>query len=110
VGADEVADAGRLADQEPDVLVEVHLHEHVAGVHLALVVLLPAALDLRDGLGGNEDARKLGVEARRGDALAQILADAVLATALHAQHVPVQAHLFAPSAGVRRSASGLVSS
>src|SRR5262245_34287516 len=110
VGPHEVADARRLADQEPDVLVEVHLDEHVAGVHLALVVLLSAALDLRDGLGGNEDARELRVEAGRGDALAQILADAVLATALHAQHVPVQAHGLTPSAGISRSASSTFSS
>jgi hypothetical protein len=61
-GADEIAHAGRLLDEEEDVLgdasvgLELHLDEDVAGVELGLGDLLLAGLDGLGLLGGDQDA------------------------------------------------------
>src|SRR5262245_51999962 len=98
VRADEVADAGRLAHEEPDVarhlalLVLDHLDEDVAGVELPLAGALAARLDLRDRLDGHEDPRDhLGLA---GDLQAPLEGrlHGPFAAALHPDDVPASRH------------------
>jgi hypothetical protein len=49
---DEVADAGRLADGEPGLLVQLHLDHDVAGIGLALDDPFLVVADLGDLLVG----------------------------------------------------------
>ena len=95
--ADEIADARRLADQEPHILVDRalvggHLADDVAGIQLPLARALLPALDLTHGLGGNHDARQGLLGSGRLDAAIQGPSDLLLAPALHSNDVPLLRH------------------
>ena len=53
--AGEIADAGRLADQEPGVVVDFHVDDEIAGIELSLDDPLLAALELGDHFGRHDD-------------------------------------------------------
>src|SRR5918992_5576737 len=54
-GADEAGHPGRALDDRPRVLVEVHVHQHVAGHGPLLDRDLLVVLHLLDGLGRDDD-------------------------------------------------------
>src|SRR4051812_31669443 len=90
VGADEVADAGRLADGEPGLLVQLHLDHDVAGIALSLDDPLLVVADLGDLLGRDHDPAEEALEALDLDPALQGVADGILPAALHLQDVPDQ--------------------
>jgi hypothetical protein len=76
--ADEAGHAGRALHDEPGVLVEVHVHQHVAGHRALLDRDLLAVLHLRGGLRGHDDLADVPLLAHRGDAVLEVLLDLVL--------------------------------
>ena len=53
--ADEAGHAGRVLDEAPYVVVQIHVDEHVARPEPALGLHLLPVLGLDDGLGGHDD-------------------------------------------------------
>ena len=90
VGPDEVADAGGLADDEPGLLVQLHLDHDVAGIGLPLDDPLLVVADLGDLLGRHHDPAEEALKALDLDPPLQGVADRVLARALDLQDVPDQ--------------------
>src|SRR5688572_2881331 len=86
--ADEIAEAGRLAQREPDLVAEIHLHHEVARVQLLALDLLLAAAHLGHGLHRDDDLRDLLLQAGLLHPHEHVGADLVLATDLHAQEIP----------------------
>src|SRR6478609_316805 len=86
--ADEARDARRVADDEPRLGVEDHLHEHVARVDLLLdgVPLTLADLDLV--LHRDEHLEDLVLHAHRLDAVLEVGLDLVLVARVGVDHVP----------------------
>ena len=64
-GAGEVADARRLADQEPRVVVDLHVDDQVARIKLPLDDPLLSALELRDLFGRHDHFAEIEVQARQ---------------------------------------------
>ena len=79
VGPDEVADAGRLADREPGLLVQLHLDHDVAGIGLPLDDPLLVVADLGDLLGRDDDPAEEPLEPLDLDPPLEGVADRVLA-------------------------------
>ena len=90
VRPDEVADAGGLADDEPGLLVQLHLDHDVAGIRLPLDDPLLVVADLGDLLGRNDDPAEVPLEPLDLDPALEGVADRVLARALDLQDVPDQ--------------------
>src|SRR3954464_1704741 len=77
-GADEAGHPGRALHERPRVLVEVHVHAHVARHGAALDLHLLAVLHLRDVLGGDDDLAHVALLAERDHAVLEVLLDLVL--------------------------------
>ena len=88
-GPGEIADARRLADQEPGVLVDLHVDDEVAGIELPLDHPLLAPLELRDLFRGHDHVAEKPFQPGNRHAPQQPLADRLLAVALHLEDVPV---------------------
>jgi hypothetical protein len=86
--ADEARDARRVADDEPAVRVEDHLHQHVAGVDLLLDGMALALADLDLVLHRDEDLEDLVLHAHRLDAVLEVGLDLVLVARVRVDHVP----------------------
>ena len=106
-GAGEVADARRLADREPGVVVDVHVHDDVARIQLPLDDLLLAALELRDLLGRHDrPRRRTGRKPSIFIFRCKASANRSLAIALHLEDVPIHAGCLRRRPASPRSASG----
>ena len=86
--ADEAGDARRVADDEPGLGVEDHLHEHVARVDLPLHGVSLALADLDLVLHRDEDLEDLVLHAHRLDAVLEVRLDLVLVARVRVDHVP----------------------
>ena len=85
----EIADPRRFADQEPGVLVDLHVDDEVAGIKLPLDHPLLAALEFRDLLRGDDDVAEKSIQAGNRHPPQQAFADRLLAVALHLEDVPI---------------------
>src|SRR5437868_4671165 len=77
-GADEPGHAGRVLDDRPGVVVEIHVDEHVAGQDPLLGLHLLAVLRLDHLLGRHDDAAEAHVLVHRVDAVLEVRLDLVL--------------------------------
>ena len=102
VGPDEVADAGGLADDEPGLLVQLHLDHDVAGIRLPLDDPLLVVADLGDLLGRDDDPAEVPLQPLDLDPPLQGVADRVLARALDLQDVPDQSGAGSSSSSTAR--------
>src|SRR5262245_36361788 len=106
--ADEVPEAGGLAQDAPDALrplvlrvVELRLDHEVAGVDLALGDALLPVLDLRHPLEGDQDLGDPVLERLGLQPAQEVLPDPLLAARLDPDHVPAVGHFRSP--GNRRN-------
>ena len=88
-GAGEVADARRLADQEPRVVVDLHVDDQVARIELPLDDPLLPALELRDFFRRHDHLAEIVSQSGDGHPPQQPFADRLLAVALHLEDVPI---------------------
>jgi hypothetical protein len=95
-GADEAGHAGRVLDERPGVVGQVHVHEQVAGHGALLLGLLLPVLDLLHLLGGNHDLADVVLLAERDAAVLKVLLDLVLVTGICVDGVPAK-HLLRES-------------
>src|SRR3954449_13380667 len=102
--ADEAGHAGRPLHERPRVLVEVHVHEHVAGHGAALGLNLLAVLHLGDVLGGDHDLAHVALLAQRDHAVLEVLLDLVLVSGIGVDGVPAKHSWWGPSRGLTESA------
>src|SRR5207237_8193812 len=86
----EIAHPAGLPDEEPRLVVEDHLHHDVTGIQLSLGHTLLAPLGLGDLFGGDDDLAEIPFEALAAHAAHDIVANRLLAVALHLQNVPLQ--------------------
>src|SRR4051794_15426155 len=84
----EAGDAGRVLDQRPGVLVEVHVHQHVARHRALLDRHLLVVLHLLHGLGRNDDLAHGALLGQRDDAVLEVLLDLVLVPGVGIDDVP----------------------
>src|SRR3954454_14700229 len=89
-GADEAGDARRVLDDRPGVIVQVHVHEHVAGKHALLCLHLLAVLGLDHLLGRDDDAAEARALPHRLDAVLEIGLDLVLVAGIGVDDVPAK--------------------
>src|SRR5579864_823986 len=93
---DEAEDLGHIAHQVPGLLVHFHLHQHVAGIELALALALLTVAHLDDLFGRHEDLAKALAESGALDALLERLGHAVLEIRVGVHDVPLQRHVQLP--------------
>src|SRR3954454_9013431 len=86
--ADEGRDARRVADDEPGLGVEDHLHEHVARVDLLLDGVPLALADLDLVLHRDEHLEDLVLHAHRLDAVLEVRLDLVLVPGVRVDDIP----------------------
>ena len=103
--AGKIADPRRFADQEPGVLVDLHLHDEVAGVKFAFIGPFLSPLELRHlSVGMIMSPKKLILPGNLHPPL-QSFADRFLAVALHLEDVPIHfVRLGPPAADLHPSA------
>src|SRR3954453_18304887 len=89
-GADEAGDPGRVLDQRPGVLVEVHVDQHVAGHGPLLDLDLLVVLHLGHGLGRHDDLSHRALLTQRLDAVLEVVLDLVLVTGVGVDDVPAE--------------------
>src|SRR4051812_24726798 len=89
-GADEPGDAGRVLHDRPGVVVQIHVHEHVAREDALLGLHLLPVLGLDHLLGRHDDAPEPGHLAHRGDPVLEILLDLVLVPGIGVDDVPLE--------------------
>src|SRR5690349_2956017 len=87
--ADEAGDLGRVLDQVPGAVVELHLHEDVAWEELALRGALLALHHLDDVLHRDEDVAEVLLERVLLDLLLEALLRLVLEARVRVDHVPL---------------------
>src|SRR4051812_3032982 len=95
-GADEAGHAGRVLDDRPGVVVQVHVHEDVAGEHALLGLHLLAVLRLDHLLGRDDDPAEARALPHRLDAVLEVGLDLVLMTGIGVDDVPAE-HSVAPN-------------
>src|SRR3954451_16541659 len=89
-GADEPGHARRVLHDRPGVVVQVHVHEHVAGKHALLGLHLLAVLGLDHLLGRDDDAPEARALPHRLDAVLEIGLDLVLMAGVGVDDVPAE--------------------
>src|SRR5690606_5566744 len=89
---EEAGDARRVLDQADDRVVEVGLHQHVAGEELALGVDLLAAANLDDLLGRNDDLLYAVTQALLLGLVVDVLRDLLLEVRIGVDNVPPRSH------------------
>src|SRR3954451_16819521 len=89
-GADEPGHAGRVLDDRPRIVVQVHVHEHVAGEDALLGLHLLAVLRLDHLLGRHDDAAETHALPHRLDAVLQVGLDLVLMAGIGVDDVPAK--------------------
>src|SRR5215208_5454085 len=87
---DEAGDAGRALDDLPGILVEVHVHQHVAGHGPLLDGDLLVVLHLLHGLRRHDDLAHGAGLAERGHAVLEVLLDLVLVPGVGVDDVPAK--------------------
>src|SRR3954466_6969220 len=87
-GADEAGHAGRALDELPGVVVELHVHEDVAGHRPLLHGRLLVVLQLRHRLGRDDDVAHGPALVQRLRAMLQVLLDLVLVSGVGVDDVP----------------------
>src|SRR3954452_17756355 len=87
-GADESGDAGRALDELPRVVVELHVHEDVAGHRPLLHGRLLVVLHLGHRLGGDDDLAHGAALVQRRGAVLEVLLDLVLVPGVGVDDVP----------------------
>src|SRR3954471_5364485 len=87
-GADESGDAGRALDELPRVVVELHVHEDVAGHRPLLHGRLLVVLHLGHGLGRDDDLAHSAALVQRLRAVLEVLLDLVLVSGVGVDDVP----------------------
>src|SRR5919206_496649 len=89
-GADEAGHARSVLHDRPGVVVQVHVHEHVAGQDALLGLHLLPVLRLDDLLGRDDDAAEARVLAHRVDAVLEVGLHLVLVPGVGVDHVPAE--------------------
>jgi hypothetical protein len=89
-GADEARDPGGALDDSPGVLVELHVHEHVAGHRALLDGDLLVVLHLRDGLSRDDHVAHRALLAERDHAVLEVVLDLVLVTGVSVDYIPTK--------------------
>ena len=89
-GSKEAGDARRVLDDVPEVVVEFHLDQHVAGQEDALDGVLLAVAQLGDRLGRNHDAADAVLQAEGRDAALEGLAHLALKARVGVDDVPLE--------------------
>jgi hypothetical protein len=89
-GADEAGHAGRVLHDRPGVVVQVHVHEHVAGQDALLGLHLLAILRLDHLLGGDDDAAEPRPLSHRLDAMLEVGLHLVLVPRVCVDDVPAE--------------------
>src|SRR6185312_7082689 len=82
----------RVLDQVERLLVEIHLHEHVAGEKFAGGRALLSLHQLDDGVGRDEDVPELLVERSLANAIEQRELGLVLVARIGVYDVPLHRH------------------
>jgi hypothetical protein len=95
--ADEAEHLRHFLDEVPGLVVELHLHQHVAGEELALALALLALAHLHDLLGRHEDLAELVLEPVALDALLERLLHLVLEVRVGVYYIPAQRHVSLPA-------------
>ncbi len=88
-GPGKIADARRLADQKPGVVVDFHVHDQVAGIELSFNNAFFPAFEFGDLFGGDDHVAEITVQPGNGHAAEQSFADRFLAVALHLEDIPL---------------------
>src|SRR5215207_2048912 len=88
--ADEAGHARRALDHLPGVLVEVHVHQHVAGHGALLDRDLLVVLHLLDGLGRDDNLAHRARLVERGDTVLEVLLDLLLVPRVGVDDVPAE--------------------
>src|SRR3954452_7029916 len=89
-GADEAGDPGRVLDQRPGVLVEVHVDQDVARHGPLLDLDLLVVLHLGHGLGRHHDLPHGALLTQRLHAVLEVVLDLVLVTRVGIDDVPAE--------------------
>src|SRR4051812_14951669 len=100
-GADEAGHAGRPLDELPRVVVELHVHEDVAGHRPLLDGRLLVVLHLGHRLGRDDDVAHGAALVQRQRAVLEVLLDLVLVSGVGVDDVPA-IHGFLRRAGAAR--------
>jgi hypothetical protein len=96
-GADETGHARRVLHDRPGVVIQVHVHEHVAREDALLGLHLLAVLRLDHLLGRNDDATEANALVHRVDAVLEIGLHLVLVPGVGVDYVPLE-HAVSPTA------------
>src|SRR6187397_1927897 len=89
-GADEPGHARRVLDDRPRFVVQVHVHEHVAGEHALVGRHLLPVLRLHDLFGRDDDAPEPGCLVHRDDPVLEIGLDLVLVPGIRVDDIPLE--------------------
>src|SRR4051795_720069 len=89
-GADEARHAGRVLDDRPGLVVQVHVHQHIAGQDPLLGLHLLAVPRLDDLLGRDDDAAEAQLLRHRVDPVLEVGLDLVLVTRVGVDRVPAE--------------------
>ena len=89
-GADEARHAGRVLHDRPGVVVEIHVHEHVARQRALLGLHLLAVLRLDHLLGRDDDAPEARALVHRLDPVLEIGLHLVLVPGVSVDHIPAE--------------------
>src|SRR5690606_16546136 len=90
--ADETEHLRYLLHEMPGLVVELHLHEHVAGEELPLALAPLTFAHLDDLFGRHEDLAELVLEPVALDSLDQRLPHLVLVVRIGVDDVPLESH------------------
>src|SRR3954465_8348707 len=86
----EAGHARSALDDRPGVLVQVHVHEHVAGHRALLGLDALAVLHLRDLLGRDHDLAHVALRAHGLDAVLKVLLDLLFVTRIGVDRIPAE--------------------
>jgi hypothetical protein len=92
-GADEAGHAGSVLDNRPGLVVQVHVHQHIAGQDPLLGLHLLAVLGLDDLLGRDDDAAEARLLRHRVDPVLEVRLDLVFVAGVGVDRVPAE-HCF----------------
>src|SRR6185437_2882788 len=92
LAAEETRDLGRVLDEMPGLVGQIHLHQHIARKELALRADLGAALDLDDFLGRHQHFLELLGHVLLLGLLADRLSDLLLEAGIDMDDIPPSSH------------------